>query len=419
MGLEAKKSDGRESRLFTVLETLIVVAVFVLMARLWPINQHLVFFLVWAGLVGYTVWRGPVKLRHSVVGYVPLGLMGVVFAIMASSSLWAPEMWRTFSYSVFSFLHFLIGVTVAVAFPLARIVGGLILSVVGVAVYGLILGLVDPSRGFTDGLLMGEFTNSSEISHFLGAGLVLVLSVVRKSIWQRLALGFLVVGFALYLQYLGYLTSIVATLAAVWVYLWIALVRRSDAPRRIRLIGVGATITATAVAVLWVFREPLQIAAGKTPDFSGRIPFWEHFWSLALANPWGGLGWGWLTWLPPGEEIPHPVQEFFPAHQGYIEFAYMLGIPAMVLVIVVLLFVFVRSFWSASLRTENDWLMSSVPALVMYLSVFDLAATFHTRTVGMFFLGLLVVLGSGLLDREYPDSIRRGAPHLEPGQIRQ
>ena len=391
-----KQRLERPSPTMSTVEILMIAGIFVLMARLWPINQHVVFFGAWVVLVAYVVWKGPQQLNRTLVGYIPLGLMGAVFAIMAGSSLWAPELWRTFSYSVFSFLHFLIGVTVAVAFPVVRIVGGLILSVAGVAIYGIIQAIVDPSRGVTNGLVMGEFTNQSELSHFLGVGLVLTISVVARSAWELILIGFVAIGISTYLLYLGYLTSFVAVLSALWVYLWVGLVRRMGPQRRRLGVGLAALLTVAITALLWVFREPLQIAAGKTPDFSGRVPFWEHFWSIALANPWGGLGWGWLTWLPPGQEIPHPVQEFFPAHQGYIEFAYMLGIPAMVLIIAVLSLLLTRSFWIATDPKSPHW-MAWLPALVAYLSVFDLGATFHTRTIGMFFLGLLVVAASGIL----------------------
>lgn len=47
---EVRKSTPRESPLFAVLETLLVAGVFVLVARLWPINQHLDFsYLGWFG----------------------------------------------------------------------------------------------------------------------------------------------------------------------------------------------------------------------------------------------------------------------------------------------------------------------------------------------------------------------------------
>ena len=403
-----KQSLERPSLTMRTVELCMIAGIFILMARLWPINQHVVFFGVWVVLVAYVVWKGPQQLSHSVLGYIPLGLMGAVFAIMAGSSLWAPELWRTFSYSVFSFLHFLIGATVAIAFPIVRIVGGLILSVAGVAIYGIVLAIVDPSRGVTKDLVMGEFATQSELSHFLGVGLVLIISVVTRSAWARILLGFLAIGISTYLLYLGYLTSFVAVLSALWVYLWVGLVRRMGPQRRRLGVGLAALLTVVIAALLWVFRASLQIAAGKTPDFSGRVPFWEHFWSIALANPWGGLGWGWLTWLPPGQEIPHPVQEFFPAHQGYIEFAYMLGIPAMVLIIAVLGLLLVRSFWVACDPTSRSWIAASLPAVIAYLAVFDLAATFHTRTIGLFFLGLLVVVASGILS---PQTEEGGARH--------
>lgn len=389
-------ATAKDSWFMIVGQTALIAVVFVFVARVWAINQHIVFVVIVAVLMGVIAWRPPKGLHHSVLDYLPLGLMGIVFVIMASSSLWAPEFLRTFSYSVFSFLHFLIGVAVALAFPVARIVAGIVVGVAGVALYGLILGFVDLDRGVTTGLVMGEFTNQSELSHFLGVGLILALAVGGRSGGVMVSTGLMVGGLVVYLVYLGYLTSFVAVAAGLWVYLVTAVIRRLGPHLRVRGVVVVAIVTTVLLAVAWVLRVPLQVMAGKTPDFSGRIPFWEHFWSVALANPWGGLGWGWLTWAPPGREPPVPVQEYFPAHQGYIEFAYMLGIPAMVLVIVVLALLLGASFWKAT-GSDQGVLSSAVPALVAYLSVFDLAATFHTRTIGMFFLGLLVVLASGLV----------------------
>lgn len=390
-------------------ETALVAVVFIFVARVWAINQHVVFLVILAVLGGLIALRLPKKINHRFVNYLPLGLMGVVFLIMASSSLWAPEFDRTFSYAVFSFLHFLIGLAVAVAFPLARIVAGLILAVAVIATYGLLLGILDPSRGITEELIMGEFTNQSELSHFLGVGLVLVLGVVLRGKAMVIPGTFVAAGLVVYLVYLGYLTAFVAVGAALWVYGLLAVIHRLAPNLRGRAVAVGVLLTTVFVTLAWVFRVPLQVMAGKTPDFSGRIPFWEHFWSVALANPWGGLGWGWLTWASPGQEKPVPVQEYFPAHQGYIEFAYMIGIPAMVLVIAVLSLLLARSFWAATDARLEPWLVSSVPALIAYLSVFDLAATFHTRTIGMFFLGLLTVLASGLISESRVSSRREGA----------
>lgn len=402
-------TTSRNSWLAASGETALVAVVFIFVARVWVINQHVVFLVILAVLGGLIAWRPPKKINHSFFGYLPLGLMGVVFLIMASSSLWAPEFDRTFSYAVFSFLHFLIGVAVAVAFPLARIVGGLILAVAVIATYGLLLGIFDPGRGVTEGLIMGEFTNQSELSHFLGIAVVVAVGVLSRSDKVTIPRAVVIAGLGVYLVYLGYLTSFVAVAAALWVYGLVAIIRRLAPHLRGRGVAAGASLTAVLVTVLWVLRVPLQTMAGKTPDFSGRIPFWEHFWSLALANPWGGLGWGWLTWASPGEEKPVPVQEYFPAHQGYIEFAYMIGIPAMILVISVLGLLLVRSFWAATDARLEPWLASSVPALIVYLSVFDLAATFHTRTIGMFFLGLLIVLASGLIRESRVSGPREGA----------
>lgn len=378
-------------------QILSVALTFVLVARVWDINQHVVFAAVLLGLGAYIAWSKP-PLNHSVLGYTPLALMGLLFLVMAGSSLWAPEFDRTFSYSVFSFLHFLIGIAVAVAFPLARIAGGIILGVAGIALYGLALGIVDPARAITNDLVMGEFTNSSELSHFLGIGFVVGFGAFVAYRSVRVLLALFLVGLLVYLAYLGYLTSFVSLGAALWVYLLVALARWRGPQARLSSVITAAAGTSALVTVAWFFRVPLQVLAGKTPDFSGRIPFWEHFWSLALANPWGGLGWGWLTWAPPGEEPPVPVQEYFPAHQGYIEFAYMVGIPAMSLVIGVLLILLGRSFWSVTDVSSNTFFFSVVPALIAYLAVFDLAATFWTRTIGMFLLGTLVVLASRLVD---------------------
>lgn len=397
MELQLPKVQARESWTVASGQTLSVALVFVLVARVWDINQHAVFAAVLLGLSAYVAWRKP-PLNHSVLGYAPLALMGLLFLVMAGSSLWAPEFDRTFSYSVFSFLHFLIGIAVALAFPLARIVGGIIVGVAGIALYGLVLGIVDPARTITDDLVMGEFTNSSELSHFLGIGFVVGFAAFVAYRSVRVLLGLFLVGLVVYLEYLGYLTSFVSLGAALWVYLLVALSRWRGPEARLSSVLTATALTSGLVTVAWIFRVPLQLLAGKTPDFSGRIPFWEHFWSLALANPWGGLGWGWLTWAPPGAEPPVPAQEYFPAHQGYIEFAYMLGIPAMSLVIAVLVILLAGSFWNATDGSSNRFFFAVVPALITYLVVFDLAATFWTRTIGMFFLGALLVLASRLVN---------------------
>ena len=397
-----------------LVQTLLVAVVFVLASRIWPVDEHIVFLSVFFALVALALRSPQDWVRPRLLNLVPLAAMIAIFVILIASPLWAPEAPRSLSYAGFSFLHFLIGAAVAVAIPFARIFAGVLSGAMLVGLHSLYVSVTDPSRGVVEGLYLGEFTNQSELSHLLGLGFILVVAFLSRRWWVNglVVLAGLLLG--IYVVSLGYLTTAVSIAAALWVYAGIFVVRAAGDTRKRSVSFVFGALTAALAVFAWTFRAPLQVFAGKTPDFSGRTWHWSYFWGEALERPWLGLGWGWTIEGWSTEEII-PVQEFFPAHNGYIEIAYLLGIPAMVLLVIAVSFSAFLAFAGAVSRNQVPWIASALPAFVIYLAVHDLASTSFTRTIGFFVLGVSVVLVANFSQKDF--SVAGKSRTVVPGKL--
>ncbi len=86
-------------------------------------------------------------------------------------------------------------------------------------------------------------------------------------------------------------------------YLW--LVRRVPAERRIPWYIVGSAIAAAGVALVLVFRTTLLALLGKSPDLTNRLDIWDTV--IGLANQRPVVGWGWIgywaPWVEPFDDL--------------------------------------------------------------------------------------------------------------------
>lgn len=396
----------------SIFRALLVAAMFVLSVRMWIVQEHIVFLVILFALVVSIL---AIPTQQSVVApkvtVIPAGLLVLLGIVMIFSAFWAPQIHSTLAYAGFSVLQILIGLALSQLVNIWEVFAGLALGALGVSLYSLAVSFAQgfPSNG---AMPMGLFTNQSDLSHLLGIGVVAAAALISRSISQTVFAVTLAGVLLWHIFTLGYLTTTVSLVAAAAMVAVISVVRemrpsiKPVASLVVFVLGVGV------LATLWIFRQPLQILVGKTPDFSGRVPIWERFWENIEERPFTGVGWGWTRDEFGGTDRILPHQEIFPAHNGFMEIAFALGIPAAILLVVSLA---LALYWSYSnaIYSSQSWVMVGLPVLLTYLAVHDLAGTWLPRVLGLFLMGLLF----GLLARNSQDvdirvENRRSSPRL-------
>ena len=370
-----------------VVETFMFASFFVVSARMWYVEEHVVFLSILFALVFGSLASGLTLIPRLDLSLrsLPILLLLAVGAVMLLSSLWSPEPHRTFSYAVFSVLQIFIGISFARIIKIESLLSGVFLGALGVGLYSLTISFARGLNSLDGELLMGLFTNQSDLSFILGLGVATAIPFLGKQVRTTLLFGSGALFLLVYIWHLSYLTTAVTLTAVSVVVVGLIIVRNTEVERRMKVSLGLAALAAAVVVALWFFRAPIQVALGKTPDFSGRVPFWLRFWGDIQEQPFLGVSWGFTRdeLGGTGQIVPH--QEIFPAHNGFIEIAFALGIPAAILVATALVVAFVVGFVSAS-KANASWLAAGVPLLVTYLLVHDLAGSWLPRVLGLFMM---------------------------------
>lgn len=372
------------------MEALLVASFFVVSTRMWYVEEHVVFLTILFSLIVGSLALG-LSLIPPLDGSLrslPVILLLVPGAVMLLSALWSPEFHRTFAYAVFSILQILIGITLARIIQLDSLLAGIFLGSLGVGLYSVAVSLAKGLSPLEGDMLKGLFTNQSDLSFILGMGVATAIPLLGKH-WSKTALfGSGALFLLVYIRHLDYLTTSVTLAAVVVVMVGILIVRRAPEANR-KKISIGlAAFAGVAITLLWIFRGPLQVALGKTPDFSGRVPIWLRFWGNIQEQPLLGVGWGFTRDELGGTDRIAPHQEIFPAHNGFIEIAFALGIPAAIVLASGLALAFVVSFGDAT-KVNASWLVVGVPLFVTYLIVHDMAGSWLPRVIGLFLMGAI------------------------------
>jgi exopolysaccharide production protein ExoQ len=150
-------------------------------------------------------------------------------------------------------------------------------------------------------------------------------SRVWTSAWMLVALGTLALTRSTTVLIAG------AAVAIVALYLW--MVRRVPAERRIPWYITGAAITAAGITLVLVFRTTLLALLGKSPDLTNRLDIWDTV--IGLANQRPAVGWGWTGYWAPWVEpydglVVIKGVPYYQAHNAWIDIFLQLGIVGLV-----------------------------------------------------------------------------------------
>ena len=390
-----------DRRVFTsatpFLEVLLISGVALLFHQYWKVDEHLVFFLVivWAAL--QVSRRGiPVSLEGTV--RLPLVALSFFALWLISSSMWAENVALSFAYSLLTVASLLAGVLLALSVSVRVVVLGFLLSAGVIAVHGLL------QSGGLEGILnshsgTGLFSNPVSLTFALGLAVSSVAGARLAS--QKYAWVWIVVAVALffYMASRDILTSVLAVCAAAIVSAVIAHLRSLTANAQrwaIRAYVAGGTVVG---ALLFVFQDRVVTFLDGEPGFSGREPIWQGYVEAFTWSPILGTGWGTsVGWDPtPGELFA--VKEFFPAHNGFLDIALMLGIVGLLLFAVAIFSIFFIGF-KRSIDSAHSPTFAFIPVVLTYLVINDFMISFLPRFIGLFVIGVLLGF---LLKKEVDD----------------
>lgn len=145
---------------------------------------------------------------------------------------------------------------------------------------------------------------------------------------------------------------VLVVLAMTW------LIRRATGPGgRTRYYLGYAAIGVIGVVALWLLREPLLHAMGKSGDFTGRTEIWMAVLARVAEHPVIGSGFStpWLPWVP---EFDHWIVvnglTVFHAHSMWLDVLMQVGIIGAVLMALTMLSLIWRSWFFAVDRPRYD-----------------------------------------------------------------
>ena len=169
-------------------------------------------------------------------------------------------------------------------------------------------------------------------------------------------------------------------------------------------------VVGTGLATLGiVFIDPLKdLAASIAPDltYTGRTSLWEFSGEMILKQPWTGYGYESFWDTPFLYTVDQPfdrawdIRGIVHGHNGYLDMAVIMGVPALVAGIVAFLIVPMRDFMRIPLLRENV-LLGDFFMMALYFTALNafLESFFFRRADPVWLFFVLAILGLRLVAR--------------------
>lgn len=391
--------SNRLSRLFSLSwiagssEIALIAAVFVLHSRYWAVGEHIVHLVIFFLVLSLWLERKP-ALANQFKFFLPTAFFVLFLGWLLLSVSWSGSIHQSLSYAGLVVIAGVTAVMLGMIVGLDRVIRGIVAGVLFLLVHGL------GSPPIHTGILgLGLFSNKSELSMPLGVGLLAVVFLFQKGIFQNLFVGALTVYFVWAVWAVDILTTVVAVGVVLLASIPIWHARRIRKNLRWPLILGYLGAAAAAIALCWTNRASLLGLVGLDATFSGRTPIWGWYGEAFMWRPLLGAGWGNSVGFPPLERGRiQQVSEFFPAHNGFIDTGLMLGGIGVLILVGVLISQFAGGL-AALLAPSLSFHYSFIPMLVVYLILNDLMATSLPRSIGIFLMGLVAgVMLTGFTD---------------------
>lgn len=148
-------------------------------------------------------------------------------------------------------------------------------------------------------------------------------------------------------------------------------------------------IAGTAVGTLGiVFLPPVsQLAAAHFPDltYTGRTTIWQVAGEMLVRQPWAGFGydsfWGSAMLLSQDQPFDRAwdVRNIVHGHNGYLDIALTMGIPALCVAVYTFVFAPMRDYMRIPLLKENIWLGDFFMMIMLFTALNAFLESFFFR----------------------------------------
>lgn len=300
--------------------------------------------LLLVNLVPATGWAGAAR----AVAWPLSALAGLAVAVLVSMAASLPS---SLGLSALALLVLAAGVLMAAsgavqdrfeAFAGTLLLAGLCSTLIaGIQVF--LPGLADGTWVAHSGLpgrAVGNLRQPNHLSSLLLWGLIALVPVARAGRWfgrPLPAMAAAVMGIAM-VWAVVLTASRTGTVGVLILALWGALDRRLDRPLRRALLLAPVVYALAWAGTAWWAHQAAQVFGaearlGEGDLSSSRFGIWSNAWSLVLAHPWTGVGFGefnyaWTLGVFPGR----PTAFFDHTHNLPLQFAVELGLPGAALV---------------------------------------------------------------------------------------
>ena len=306
-------------------------------------------YVAWAGAsLIWSHWRGATILTWGLL------VASTLLALFIASRL----TWHEIVRSLASALKWVMGLSLVVELWAALVLQGPILpnfvevpADIPPELYWVRANLFDGGR------IQGIIGNSN----LLGIAALMAIIVfairiatVRKRAWL---IGWTVLSAYLFLR-AGSATAILAAAGAAVVLVTVLLMRTASRPgQRTKWYLLYAAVAAGSATALWLLRDTIFTALGRSADLTGREDIWAAVLERAREHP--VVGWGystpWLPWDPAFRDwiIDHDLTVFM-AHNMWVDVFFQLGIIGVVLIALTYIAFIWRSWFFAVDRPRWD-----------------------------------------------------------------
>ena len=312
--------------------------------------------------------------------------------------------WRELVRAIASALKWILGLSILFELWVSLVWGGPILP-----------GFVRPTPGahddpivywsrdnlFDGGRIQGLFGNANPLAYTaLLAMIVFAVRLASRAPRRVLLVGWFLVALFLFVR-AGSATAWLSAAAVVVVLAAALLMRTVRRPGgRTRYYLAYAAVALGGLTTLWLLREGIFAALGRSADLTGRERIWAAVWQRAIERPWHG--WGFSTpWVPSephfdGWIVDHG-ETVMQAHNMWLDVFLQLGVIGVALIALTMLAFVWRSWFFAVDRPRWDLVatrpyspITLLPTLVgAILLVQGLAESAPLLGWGWFFLVML------------------------------
>ncbi len=346
----------------TLVSAIVAVVTGLVSGLLWVILRPEVQWrrLPWFALL-YVLWAVASLLWSAYPSATALTLLLLLTTTVQALFVGSVLTWRELVRAIASALKWILGLSLVFELWVSLIWGGPILP-----------GFVRPTPGvhydpivywsrdnlFDGGRIQGLFGNANPLAYAaLLAMIVFAVRIASRAPRRTLLVLWFALAAFLFVR-AGSATASLAAAAVIVVLAAVLLMRTTRRPGgRTRFYVAYVVVALGGLTTLWVLRERIFAALGRSSDLTGRETIWGAVWERAIEHPWHG--WGFSTpWVPTephfdGWIVDHG-ETVMQAHNMWLDVFLQLGVIGVALIGLTMLAFVWRSWFFAVDRPRWD-----------------------------------------------------------------